>query len=156
MPTLLDDVSIRAARYLGTLDRRSVAPSAEAIANLARFDESLPDQGTDPSTVLSLLDDVGSPATVATAGPRYFGFVIGGAYPATLAANWLAGAWDQNAGFFTGSPTGAVLEHVAEKWLIDLLGLPAGTAAGFVTGATMANFTGLAAARHATLARAGW
>jgi glutamate/tyrosine decarboxylase-like PLP-dependent enzyme len=156
MTELLTDAARRSAAYLASLNGRPVAPTADAIANLERFDELLPDQGTDPTQVLEMLDRLGSPATVATAGPRYFGFVIGGAYPATLAANWLAGAWDQNAGFFTGSPTGAVVEYVAEKWLVDLLGLPAGTAAGFVTGATMANFTALGAARHAVLARTGW
>jgi glutamate/tyrosine decarboxylase-like PLP-dependent enzyme len=103
-----------------------------------------------------MLDRVGSPATVGMAGPRYFGFVIGGALPATLAANWLAGAWDQCPGLFVASPVGTVLEEVALKWLLDVLKLPAGCGAGFVTGATVANFTALAAARHAVLARAGW
>jgi len=156
MTDLLSDAARRSAIYLASLAKRPVAPDTQTIAGLARFDENLPDQPTDPAAVLAMLDEVGSPATVATAGPRYFGFVIGGSSPITLAANWLAGAWDQNAGFFTGSPTGAVLEGVAERWLVDLLGLPKGTTAGFVTGATMANFTGLAAARHAMLARAGW
>jgi glutamate/tyrosine decarboxylase-like PLP-dependent enzyme len=93
---------------------------------------------------------------VASAGGRYFGFVTGGALPATLAANWLAGAWDQQAGMATSSPAAAAIEAVAHRWLLDLFGFPATTASAFVTGATMANFTALAAARGAVLARAGW
>ena len=106
--------------------------------------------------MLAELDDVGSPATVASAAGRYFGFVTGGALPAALAANWLAGAWDQNAGAAVMSPVAAALEDVALRWLTDVLALPSGCAGGFVTGATMANFTALAAARHALLRRAGW
>jgi glutamate/tyrosine decarboxylase-like PLP-dependent enzyme len=106
--------------------------------------------------VLALLDEIGSPATVATAGPRYFGYVIGGSLPAALAANWLASTWDQDAGSDTTSPTAAYLEAVALEWLLDLLKLPPGCGAGFVTGATMANFSALAAARHVVLERAGW
>ena len=93
---------------------------------------------------------------VASAGPRYFGFVIGGGLPAALAADWLASTWDQNAGLYILSPAAAVAEEVAAGWLVDLLELPAGTSVGFVTGATMANFTALAAARHAVLAKVGW
>ena len=103
-----------------------------------------------------MLDEIGSPATVATAGGRYFGFVVGGVLPATLAANWLAGAWDQNAGLVVMSPIAAKLEEVALRWLVDIFGLPLECGGAFVTGATMANFTGLAAARHAVLAKVGW
>ncbi len=156
MDELREAAAPPALRYLHEIERRRVSPDAEALAALARFDEPLPDGPTDPATVLRLLDDVGSPATVASAGRRYFGFVIGGALPATLAAAWLAGAWDQDAGLTVAGPSAAKLEVVAERWLVDLLGLPGGAAAGFVTGATMANFAGLAAARHAVLARAGW
>jgi len=156
MRELLNDVAKRAARYLEDLAERSVAPSAQALSGLAEFDESLPDGPAQAEQVLSMLDRVGSPATVGMAGPRYFGFVIGGALPAALAANWLAGAWDQCPGLFVASPVGTVLEEVALKWLLDVLKLPAGCGAGFVTGATVANFTALAAARHAVLARAGW
>ena len=98
----------------------------------------------------------GRPGLVASAGPRYFGFVVGGSLPAALGADWLAAAWDQNAGLYVLSPAAAVAEEVAAAWLVELLGLPAGTSVGFVTGATMANFTALAAARHAVLAQAGW
>jgi glutamate/tyrosine decarboxylase-like PLP-dependent enzyme len=103
-----------------------------------------------------LLDEIGSPATVATAGGRFFGFVVGASLPAALAANWLAGAWDQNTGLAVLSPINAKLEQVAMGWLYDVLQLPSGCGVGFVTCATQANFSGLAAARHAILARQGW
>jgi glutamate/tyrosine decarboxylase-like PLP-dependent enzyme len=106
--------------------------------------------------VLDLLDRVGSPATVVTTGGRYFGFVNGGVLPSSLAAGWLVGAWDQNVALRAISPIGAACEQVALEWVRDLLGLPAGCAGALVTGATMANVAGLAAARHALLARAGW
>jgi glutamate/tyrosine decarboxylase-like PLP-dependent enzyme len=93
---------------------------------------------------------------VGSAGPRYFGFVIGGSVPAAMAADWLTSAWDQNAGLYAISPAASVAEEVAAGWLVELLRLPAGTSTGFVTGATMANFTALAAARHGVLARLGW
>ena len=110
----------------------------------------------DPKSVLALLDDYGSPATVASAGGRYFGFVTGGSLPAALAANWLVGAWDQNAGLWVQSPVAAFLEEVAAGWLRDVFRLPVTCGVGFVTGATMANFSCLAAARDALLRRAGW
>jgi glutamate/tyrosine decarboxylase-like PLP-dependent enzyme len=153
---LLSDVATRAARYLVGVNERSVAPSKEAIADLRKLDEPLPGGPVDAAEILSLLDQIGSPATVATTGGRYFGFVIGGTLPAALAANWLAGAWDQNACMQVMSPIAAKLEEVVQAWVLDLLGLPAGSAAGFVTGTTMANFSGLAAARSAVLQRAGW
>ncbi|MGH2883421.1 MAG: pyridoxal phosphate-dependent decarboxylase family protein [Solirubrobacteraceae bacterium] len=106
--------------------------------------------------MLRLLDEIGSPATVASAGRRYFGYVTGGVLPAALGANWLAGAWDQCAGLVSLSPVGAALEEVAGAWLVDVLRLPTGCGVGFVTGGTLANFTALAAARHAVLERAGW
>jgi glutamate/tyrosine decarboxylase-like PLP-dependent enzyme len=156
MDELLNTTADRAIRYLDGLAERRVSPDPEALARLSRFDEALPDGPDDPQRVIALLDDVGSPATTATAGPRFFGFVIGGAMPVTVAASWLATAWDQNAGAFTASPVAATLEQVAQRWLVDLFGLPQTTVAGFVTGATMANFSALAAARHDVLARAGW
>jgi glutamate/tyrosine decarboxylase-like PLP-dependent enzyme len=106
--------------------------------------------------VLEELDRVGSSATVVATGGRYFGFVNGGAVPAALAANWLAGAWDQNSALRVMSPISAALEDVALEWVVDALGLPAGTGGGFVTCATTATFSGLAAARHALLERDGW
>jgi glutamate/tyrosine decarboxylase-like PLP-dependent enzyme len=156
MKDLLKAAAERSIRYLEGLETRGVAPSPEAINHVSQLDEALPDHPTDPETVLGLLDDIGSPATVTTAGGRYFGFVIGGSLPATLAANWLAGAWDQNAGLDVSSPVAAALEQVALRWLLDVLSLPAEAGGGFVTGATMANFTALAAARHAILQKLGW
>jgi glutamate/tyrosine decarboxylase-like PLP-dependent enzyme len=153
---LLADAARRAARYLDGLSLRAVAPSAEAVKALAMLDTPLQDGPVDPAEVLRILDDAGSASSMAMAGPRFFGFVIGGSLPASLAANWLAGAWDQNSAFASVTPGTAALESVALGWLVDLLGLPAGTGAGFVTGATVANFTALAAARHAVLAAAGW
>ena len=154
--SLLADAATRAAAYLEGLPARSVAPTARAIAALSHFDRPLPEQPIDAVTVLRDLDEIGSPGTGASAGGRYFGFVIGATLPAALAANMLASAWDQNAGLVVISPTTAKLETIALRWLLDALHLPSTSAAGFVTGATMANFTCLAAARHSLLARAGW
>jgi glutamate/tyrosine decarboxylase-like PLP-dependent enzyme len=156
MNDLLRTTAERAARYLAGLKDRGVAPSPKALANLARLDEPLPERPTDPSTVIALLDEIGSPATVASAGGRFFGFVVGGSLPVTVAASGLATAWDQNAGIVALSPIAARLEDVAMRWLLDVLGLPRESGVGFVTCATQANFSGLAAARHALLARRGW
>ena len=156
MRKLLSEAAERAVRYLEGLDSRGVAPVAGAIERLKKWDEPLPDGPTDPETVVALLDKIGSPATMAMAGPRFFGFVIGGALPAALAANWLAGAWDQNTALSAVTPGTALLERVALRWLLDVLGLPPTCGGAFVTGATMANVTALAAARHAVLAGVGW
>jgi glutamate/tyrosine decarboxylase-like PLP-dependent enzyme len=156
MRDLLRQTADIAARYLETLDQRTVAPTPEAIAGLNELVEPMPEGPTEAASVLETLDRIGSPATTGMAGRRYFGFVIGGSLPAALAANWLAGAWDQNPGLFIASPIATVLEEVTRDWLLDVLKLPAGCGAAFVTGATMANFTALAAARHAVLKRAGW
>ena len=153
---LLRDAAERAISYLARLDDRSVAPSTEALERLRELSEPFPEEPSSPAATLALLDELGSPTTVASAGSRFFGFVIGGSLPATLAANWLAGAWDQNAGLEAASPIAAALERACLRWFRELFTLPPGSAAGFVTGATMANFTGLAAARHALLARQGW
>src|SRR5262245_24497995 len=146
----------RALAYRGTLDARPVAASPAAVAALDGLDFELPAQGLDAAGVLARLDDLGSPATVASGGPRYFGFVTGGALPVAQAASWLTTAWDQNAALAVMSPAAARLSAVALRWVTELLGLPAGCAAGFVTGATMANATCLAAARDSVLARHGW
>ena len=156
MNDLLAEVARRSAAYLESLPGRRVAPAAESVARLGELGGAVPEGPSDPAAVIRLLDDVGSPATVASTGGRYFGFVIGGALPATLAANWLAGAWDQNAGYTVMSPVAAALEAIALGWLREIIGLPAGCGAGFVTGATTANFACLAAARTALLSRAGW
>lgn len=156
MAHLLHDAAERAAAYLTALAERPVAPGPEALAGLAAFAEPLPEGPADPAAVLALLDEAGSPATVASAGPRYFGFVTGGTLPAALAASWLATAWDQNASLSVMSPVATRLEEVAGGWLTDLLGLPDGCAIAYTTGATLANLAGLAAARHTLLARQGW
>jgi glutamate/tyrosine decarboxylase-like PLP-dependent enzyme len=156
MTPLLDDAAARAARYLEELRHRRVAPSVESLHKLAELDHAWPEEPASPASVLEVLDRIGSPATVASAGGRYFGFVIGGSLPAALAANWLASAWDQNPGLFVASPIATVLEEISLGWLLDALGLPVDSGGAFVTGATVANFTALAAARHAVLARSGW
>ncbi len=156
MRELLQSVALRAARYLEDVQKRPVAPNPEAVRALSRLAEPLPDGPMAPQDVIRLLDEAGSPATMGIAGPRFFGFVIGGSLPAALAANWLASAWDQNAGLFAATPISATLEEVSLGWLLDALGLPSTCGGAFVTGATVANFTALAAARHAVLARAGW
>lgn len=156
MKELLAETAVRAARYLAAIDARSVAPKSEDIERLAALGGPLPQAPCDPAEVLALLDDIGSPATVATTGGRYFGFVIGGTLPAALAANWLAGTWDQNAAMQVMSPVAAKLEDIVREWALDLLGLPSTSGVGFVTCTTMANFSGLAAARSALLQRKGW
>jgi len=156
MDDLLRDVAARASRYLEQLPERPVAATPEAVAALKRLGGPLPETGNDPAAIVSLLDEVGAPATVASAGPRYFGFVTGGALPTSLAANWLASAWDQNSFSSIGSPVGAAIDAIALEWLRDIFGLPVGCGGALVTGATMANFTGLAAARHRVLTDAGW
>ena len=156
MDDLLREVAKRASRYLVGLDGRDVAPPDEALKRLEELGGPLPDGPASPSEVLALLDEVGSPATVSTAGGRYFGFVTGGSLPAAMAANLLAGAWDQNAALVTMSPVAATLEEIALEWLLDVLSLPAEAGGGFVTGATGANFAALAAARHAILQKQGW
>src|SRR6516225_1408607 len=156
MRELLHSVALRAAQYLEDIQERRVRPSAEAVAALSRFCEPLPLVPTSPEDVIRMLDEVGSPATMGIAGPRFFGFVIGGSLPAALGANWLASAWDQNAGLFAATPISALLEEVSLRWLSGVLALPAGCGGAFVTGATVANFTALAAARHAVLECAGW
>jgi len=156
MRNLLQSAAARASRYLEDIQERRVRPSDAGIRGLDQFREPMPETGADPEEVLSILDDIGSPGTMGSAGPRFFGFVIGGALPAAVASSWMASAWDQNASRFAASPVSAVLEEVSLAWLTDVLGLPQGCGAGFVTSGTMANFTALAAARHAVLERAGW
>ncbi len=153
---LLADAAERAGCYLARLDARPVAPDEAALAGLARLDEPLPESPGEAAATLALLDAAGSPATMASAGGRYFGFVTGGSHPAALAASWLAAAWDQNTALPVMSPAAARLHDVVTGWLVGLLGLPADSAAIFVTGATMANTAALTAARDQQLARAGW
>src|SRR6266849_6798025 len=156
MRDLLMDASIRAARYASGIGSRRITPHPEDVARLGSLGGEIPEEPCDPKAVLALLDGVGSPATVASTGGRYFGFVTGGTLPAALAANWMAGVWDQNSAMRVMSPVAAAVEDITLGWLRVALGLPPSTGVGFVTGATMANFTCLAAARHALLERAGW
>ncbi len=156
MRRLLEDASQRAIRYLEDLDKRDVVPYQEATSQLAMLENDLPEDSTSAEDVLAELDEFVSPATMAMAGPRFFGFVIGGSLPAALAANWLAGAWDQNSAYYDVTPGTAWLEELALRWLIRIFELPPKCGGAFVTGATFANFTALAAGRHVILARAGW
>lgn len=144
-----------AASWLGSVAERPVGVPVDAESLRARLG-TLPDEGVDPAIVIDELATALEPGLVATPGPRYFGFVTGGTLPAALAAEWLVTAFDQNAASYVMSPASAVAEEVAGSWLLELLGLPAGAAVGFVTGAQMANVSCLAAARHAVLARRGW
>jgi glutamate/tyrosine decarboxylase-like PLP-dependent enzyme len=153
---LLADAAARAAAYIEDVPRRRVAPSPSAVDALAELAGPFPDRPLPPEDVLALVDRIGSPATVATMGGRYFGFVNGGALPASVAASIMAAAWDQNASLRVMSPAAAAFEDVALEWAREALGLPEGCGGALVTGATMANLAGLAAARHALLERAGW
>jgi glutamate/tyrosine decarboxylase-like PLP-dependent enzyme len=155
MHELLTHTLKHAEHYLAGLDQRPVAVPTDPAQVRARFDGPLPSGPTDPLTVVDELVAAAEPALVATAGPRYFGFVTGGSLPAALAADWLTSAWDQLAGAYVASPAASAAEAVAADWLAELFGLPPGVSCGFVTGATMANFTALAAARHAVLKRRG-
>ena len=145
-----------ARAYIASRGDRPVWPTTTLDQLRAALGGPLPADPIDPATVIDALARAAEPGLVETTGPRYFGFVTGGALPATVAAEWLTAAWDQNVGLFVMSPAGAVVEEVAGTWLRDLLGLPASCSVGFVTGCHMANFTGLAAARHEMLRRAGW
>lgn len=145
-----------ALEYLRRLPARHVGARATAEALRCELGGPLPDTGLDPAGVVEALAAGVDGGLVASAGPRYFGFVTGGALPAALAADWLASGWDQNGSLFVASPAAAIVEEIVARWVLELLGLPASTGVGLVTGCQMANFTCLAAARHAVLERAGW
>ncbi|KVN76084.1 pyridoxal phosphate-dependent decarboxylase family protein [Burkholderia ubonensis] len=153
---LLADADRRAHAYLTSVDTRRVFPDAAALANLAAFDEPLPERGKPADDVLRLLDGAGSPATVASNGPNYFGFVIGAALPAAAAAERLMLAWDQCASSFDNSPVAATIERQAARWVVEALDLPRDSAVGFGTSATACTLVAIAAARRALLARKGW
>ena len=152
----LFSAATKALDYVSDVENRSVAPTEAAVKNLAAFDEDLPASGKGEIQTIDFLNRVGSPATMASTSGRYFGFVVGGYHPAALAANWLASAWDQNAGLTATSPVSAAIERVCERWVTEILPVAKGSAVGFVTGVTMANFSALAAARSAILARMEW
>jgi len=152
----LSAAAAHAERFLQTLDERPVGARVDAAAIRDVLGGPLSEHGEDPAAVIDALAEGADAGIVASAGPRYFGFVIGGALPAALAADWLVSAWDQCAAFHSLSPAAAAIEEIAGQWTLDVLGLPADAGVGFVTGAQGANTTALAAARHAVLARAGW
>lgn len=146
-----------AVQYLRSLPERQVKGGYDDVAALrSALVTELPETGEDPAQVIELLADVGGRAAVAMAGPRYFGFVIGGSLPAALAADWLTSTWDQNAVLYAAGPAAAVAEEAVGRWLLELFGLPPASGYGLVTGCQMAHFTCLAAARGAVLERAGW
>jgi glutamate/tyrosine decarboxylase-like PLP-dependent enzyme len=145
-----------ARQYIASRRDRPVWPATTLDQLRQALGGPLPDGPTEPLTVVDQLARAAEPGLVTTTGPRYFGFVTGGALPATVAADWLAAAWDQNAGLYVMSPAGAVVEEVAGGWVADLLGLPDSVSVAFTTGCHMANFTALAAARHEVLRRLGW
>jgi glutamate/tyrosine decarboxylase-like PLP-dependent enzyme len=154
---LLVEAANRAANYIEGLRLRDVRPLRGSVERLIGvLNSPLPDDPSKPTDVLALLDDYGSPATVASAGGRYFGFVTGGAMPVTVAAQYLAAGWDQNCISFISSPAVACIESAALRWIKEALSLPASAEGALVTGATMANFTCLAAARNSTLRQHGW
>jgi glutamate/tyrosine decarboxylase-like PLP-dependent enzyme len=142
--------------FLDGLPERRVGPVIRREELHAALAGPLPETGEEPRAVIEHLARAADPGLVGMAGPRYFGFVIGGSVPAALAADWLTSAWDQNATLYVSAPANSVVEEVAAGWLLDLLDLPRGASLGLTTGCSMANFTALAAARHAVLARAGW
>src|SRR3954467_2558998 len=146
----------RARRYLGDVTDRPVAEQASVKELRAALDRKLPSEGEDPARVVEELADAAEPGLIALGSPRYFGFVIGGTLPAALGADWLGGAWGQIASLYVCGPSAAVAEEVAGRWVLEALGLPSDAGFGLTTGGTMANFSGIAAGRHAVLERAGW
>lgn len=153
---LLDMAQQYAREYLSELETQSVFPPNNAIKQLERLDEPFPEQPSDAKDVLELLNRLGTPATVAQSSGRYFGFVNGGILPVGLATRWLSDTWDQNTAHYVMSPINAHLESICEKWLVQLFNFPDDTAAGFVTGTSLANFSGMCAGRNEVLRRLGW
>jgi glutamate/tyrosine decarboxylase-like PLP-dependent enzyme len=153
---VLLSAATKAINYLDATEDRNVSPTASALTDLNKFVEELPLHGIDSMQTIEFLNEIGSPATIVSNGGRYFGFVIGSSHPTALAANWLTSAWDQNGVLDITSPVNAKIERVAEKWLTEILPVAKGSSVGFVTGVTMANFCGLAAARTSILQGQGW
>src|SRR5262245_48845721 len=156
MRDLLHEAADHAADFLESLPERRVFPAVADLALRARLGGPVPDGPTHPRQVVADLAEAGNEAAVASAGGRYFGFVIGGSVPAALAADWLTSAWDQNAGLYIAGPAASVVEEIAGRWVADLLGLPQDVSFAFVTGTQMAHATALAAARNHVLAEVGW
>lgn len=156
LTSLLEITKNLSVEYLNALPNRRVSPDNNSLAELKKLAFQLPTSPTKSENVIRFLNEIGSQNTVTSNGGRYFGFVFGGATPASLAANWLAATWDQNAAFQISSPIAAQVEEIAGKWILDLLQLPSEAGFGFVTGTTMANFCGIVAARHFLLKQKGW
>src|SRR3954471_2209990 len=151
------EAAVRHARqWLVSQDTRHLGPRATAAGLAAHFGGPLPQEGMPADEVVDYLAAKAEPGLMAMPSGRFFGWVIGGTLPAALAADWLLSAWDQNAGLRFATPATAAIEEAAGKWILELLGLPEESGVGFATGATMANFTGLAAARWRLMADAGW
>jgi glutamate/tyrosine decarboxylase-like PLP-dependent enzyme len=156
LPSLLDKARQFALEYIDSLEQRPVFPGEAALQAMNRLDEPLPETCSNPAFVLNQLHEIGSRAAVNQTGGRYFGFVNGGMLPIGLAAKWLGDVWDQNTAHYVMSPIDSRLEEICERWIVSLLRLPAETAAGFVSGTTIANFSGLCAGRNELLRRRGW
>ena len=153
---LLERTAALASEYLAGLSERHVGSREDAATVAARLRVPLPEAGEDALSVVERMAADVDPGLVASAGPRYFGFVVGGALPASVASDWLTAAWDQNTATHALSPAGAAAEQVAGEWLKDLLGIPPEASHGLPTGAGLGNTVGMAAARHALLGRLGW
>jgi glutamate/tyrosine decarboxylase-like PLP-dependent enzyme len=153
---VLEVAGERARRYLDGVADRPVAEQASLRELHASLDRKLPDEGEDPVKVVDELAEAAEPGLITLGSPRYFGFVIGGTLPAAMGADWLAGAWDQIASLYVCGPSASVAEEVSGRWVLDLLRLPKDAGFGLTTGGTMANFSGIAAGRHAVLERRGW
>jgi glutamate/tyrosine decarboxylase-like PLP-dependent enzyme len=152
----LERAKAHALEWLGSVATRPVGPRMHADELLAGFAKPLPEHPTDPETVVDELAALAEPGLMSMQSGRFFGWVIGGTLPAALGADWLVSSWDQNAGMRYATPATAAAEEAAGGWILDLLGLPSGSDVGFTTGATMANFVGLAAGRQEVLSRTGW
>ncbi|MFH1074720.1 MAG: aminotransferase class V-fold PLP-dependent enzyme [Candidatus Firestonebacteria bacterium] len=153
---LFEKAKCYAYAYMNKINDRPVFPSKESIDRLSVFDEPLRESSCDPGKILDLLHEYGSPSTVAQTGGRYYGFVNGSSIPVALAVKWLSDVWDQNPALYVMSPIASHLEVVCEKWLVELLGLPVGTAAGFVSGTSIATMCGITAGRNEILRRQNW
>jgi glutamate/tyrosine decarboxylase-like PLP-dependent enzyme len=153
---LLEQTASIAADYVESLDDRRVFPDVTPEELRVALGGPLPEHPVDAGQVVTELAAAAEPGLVAMGSGRYFGFVIGGALPAALAADWLTSAWDQNAGLYVAGPSASIVEQVTREWVVDLLGLPEDASIGFVTGTQMAHVTGLAAARFHVLDQVGW
>jgi glutamate/tyrosine decarboxylase-like PLP-dependent enzyme len=147
---------VRAIAFRDTLGARAPRPTISAAEMHERFAGPLPEAGENGARVIEALAEAADPGLMAMPGARFFGWIIGASHPVGVAADWLTSAWGQNAGNYSATPAAAMAEKVAGDWLLDLFDLPRESSVGFVTGATMANFTCLAAARTAQYAKRGW